>query len=188
MLLSTCPAVQVRCFASQQHPTPHHLSRAFDSAASRSSSRHLSDCKDIVRTRIRRSRLPAVAACRLASWQPAVHASFPCSSSRSANASHPCAATPTSGSSAENTPASDGEAAASPPAADFSGAAKESSADASSESSPATSSTGTAGKDEVELLPGTVYDVEELRGVRVNVDENQSPLVEYLVKWKVHSL
>lgn len=41
-----------------------------------------------------------------------------------------------------------------------------------------------ANEAEVELFTGSVYDVEELRGVRVNVDENQAPLVEYLVHWK----
>lgn len=32
---------------------------------------------------------------------------------------------------------------------------------------------------------GAVADVEELRGVRVNVDDVGQPLVEYLVHWKV---
>lgn len=47
-----------------------------------------------------------------------------------------------------------------------------------------TSTTPASPEAEVELIPGSVYDVEELRGVRVNVDENQSPVVEYLVHWK----
>lgn len=35
------------------------------------------------------------------------------------------------------------------------------------------------------LVPGAVADVEELCGVRVNVDDLGQPLVEYLVHWKV---
>ena len=37
------------------------------------------------------------------------------------------------------------------------------------------------------LVPGAVADVEELCGVRVNVDDLGQPLVEYLVHWKVSS-
>lgn len=186
MQVSMYSTAQARGFASRQHPAAPQLSQAHGSAASHSSSRQFSSCKGVVQTRIHRSRLPAAAACRLASWQPAVHtSSLPCSSNRSAaNATHSCAATPTSGSSSEALPASDSEAAT--PSGTLPPSAKPS-ADAASESSPTAPSNDTVAKaDEVELLPGTVYDVEELRGVRVNVDENQAPLVEYLVNWKVH--
>ena len=37
------------------------------------------------------------------------------------------------------------------------------------------------------LAPGSVADVEELCGVRVNVDDLGQPLVEYLVHWKVRT-
>ena len=36
-------------------------------------------------------------------------------------------------------------------------------------------------------LLGSVGDVEEVAGVRVVMDEDSKPAVEYLVKWKVRS-
>eukprot|EP00208_Stichococcus_sp_RCC1054_P001395 CAMPEP_0206140168 /NCGR_PEP_ID=MMETSP1473-20131121/8670_1 /ASSEMBLY_ACC=CAM_ASM_001109 /TAXON_ID=1461547 /ORGANISM="Stichococcus sp, Strain RCC1054" /LENGTH=480 /DNA_ID=CAMNT_0053534233 /DNA_START=346 /DNA_END=1788 /DNA_ORIENTATION=- len=72
-------------------------------------------------------------------------------------------------------------ATASPPAA---GDTK--SADTTIKADAAVAADGAADEAAVaeELPIGAVADVEELRGVRVNVDENQLPLVEYLVHWK----
>ena len=35
------------------------------------------------------------------------------------------------------------------------------------------------------IAQGEVADVEEIEGIRVNMDEQNRPMVEYLIKWKV---
>lgn len=35
------------------------------------------------------------------------------------------------------------------------------------------------------IAQGEVADVEEIEGIRVNTDEQNRPMVEYLIKWKV---
>lgn len=72
----------------------------------------------------------------------------------------------------------DSDAAAQPAAAD-------NAPDAAAEASAEASGPPADGAAEQELTFGAVADVEELLGVRVNVDDVGQPLVEYLVHWKV---
>jgi len=73
----------------------------------------------------------------------------------------------------------DSDAAAQPAAADT--AVPDAAAEASAEAAGPPAD----GAAEQELTFGAVADVEELLGVRVNVDDVGQPLVEYLVHWKV---